>query len=305
MTIDETNAGDVAVIGGSFAGLTAALYLARSRRRVMLFDLGETRNRAAADAHGFLGQDGRAPDAIRRAGLADVLAYPTVTHLADRVTAIRADGGGFRLSTAASGDFAARQVVLAYGMRDVLPPVPGLDACWGRTVIQCPYCHGYELADRPTGVLMTEPGSVDHALMLVQWTRDILLFANGHAVSGRDRADLAAKGIGVVDGVVARVEHEGRALTAVVLEDGRRVAREVLYLVTWSEPASDLAAQLGCAMTDDPGGPFVTVDEWQATSVRGVFAAGDLARPVYGAVAAAAAGAQAAHGCNHVLVART
>jgi thioredoxin reductase len=295
------NSGDVAVIGASFAGLTAALYLARSRRRVMLFDTRETRNRFAPAAHGFLGQNGRSPADIRLAGLADVLAYPGVTHLADRVTTITATAPHFRLTTA-SGVFEARQVVLAFGMRDILPPLPGLAECWGISAMQCPFCHGYELADLPTGVLMTGPASLHHARMLRQWTGDLTLFINGHALTDVDRAGLADRGIRLTEGRVAGLDQRDGNLAAVVLQDGQRIARRVLYLAPRAEPACGLAAQLGCAMTEGPNGPYLIVDALQATSVPGVFAAGDVARPMYGAVFAAADGAMAAVACSHALI---
>ena len=148
---------DVAVIGASFAGLSAAIMLARARRRVVLVDDGLSRNRFSAHSHGFLGQDGVAPAEIRAKGLAEVLAYPTASFLPGRVTAITGRSGGFVIEGPET--FQAARVILAYGQRDILPDIPGLADCWGVTANQCPYCHGYELADRTTGLLVTGAAS--------------------------------------------------------------------------------------------------------------------------------------------------
>jgi thioredoxin reductase len=190
---DEGEAFDAAVIGGSFAGLSAALYLARGRRTVALLDDGLTRNRFAAHAHGFLGHDGRSPDAIRLAGRADVLAYPTVRLIEARATAVEGETGAFRIAVGGEA-LRARRVILAHGMRDVLPAIPGLAECWGVSAIQCPYCHGYELSDRPTGILMTGPGLPHQALILRDWSADLTVLTNGHALAPEERDALAARG---------------------------------------------------------------------------------------------------------------
>ncbi len=296
---------DAAIVGGSFAGLSAALYLARGRRRVVVFDDGLTRNRFAGEAHGFLGQDGRAPRDIRLAGRAEVLAYPTAELREARVTAVEGGLDGFRVRQAGGGAVTARRVILAHGMRDHLPPIPGLAECWGVTAIQCPYCHGYELADRPTGMLMTGPvteAALHHLRFLREWSRDLLVLAHGHPVPEGARRDLAAMGMRLEEDRVDAALHDGGRLSALRLEGGREVPLAVLYVVARQEPASGLPAALGLEMADGPLGPFVRVDGAQLTSVPGVYAAGDLARPVFGAVAAAADGVAAAVACHRSLV---
>jgi len=289
----EGPATDVAIIGGSFAGLSAALMLARGRRRVIVFDDGQTRNRFAAASHGFLGQDGQAPDAIRLTGRAEVLAYPTASVDTRRVQGAQKTGDAFSL-TLADGDLVlARRIILAYGMRDVLPAIPGLAECWGVTANQCPYCHGYELADRPTLVMLTGPHSVQHAMMLTEWTRDLTCLTHGQDMAPADAAALSERGIALRDGVVSAVHHRNGHIEAVELADGARIAGQVLYLASTAVPACDLATDLGCAMEPGGQGPIVKVDWMQATSVAGVWAAGDLARQMPGAVHAAASGAMA------------
>ena len=292
---------DVAVIGGSFAGAAAALQVARGRRRVTVFDHGITRNRFAATSHGFLGQDGVAPDAIRLTARAEVLAYPTAKVVEAAVTAVRRDAGGFVLASGA-GEWSAARVVLAYGMRDHMPDLDGLAACWGRSAFQCPYCHGFEAADRPTTVLMTGPWSLHHAQILGDWTGDLTLLLNGHDLGGEGRADLARRGVRLVEERVARIEHEGGQARAAVLESGAAVPAEVVYLNPRFEPAAPFATMLGCATSEAPLGSYVVADAMQRTSVDGVFAAGDLTRPFYNAMTSAAEGVRAGAAAHQSLL---
>ncbi|MDR7123559.1 NAD(P)/FAD-dependent oxidoreductase [Pseudotabrizicola sp. 4114] len=290
---------DVAIVGGSFAGLAAGLMLARARRRVVVFDDGQTRNRFAAEGHGFLGMDGLAPAEMQRRGQADLLAYPTARIERARVTTIRARDGGFELQ--AGAPWRAAKVILAHGMRDILPDIPGLEAGWGQWAMQCPYCHGYEVADQPTGILMTSPAVPHHLTMLRDWTHDLALFCNGHPLPDEVRAKAAGWGIPIYDLPVVAIRDEGKSRT-LLLADGQQVQRAVVYLVSRSEPSCDLPAQLGCRTEDGMTGPFVSVDMMQNTSVPGVFAAGDLCRPMYGALFAAADGARAGSAAHHALL---
>ena len=290
---------DVAIVGGSFAGLAAGLMLARARRRVVVFDDGQTRNRFADAGHGFLGMDGLPPAEMQRRGQADLRAYPTARIVGQRVTAITGAQGGFTLTGTES--WTAKQVVLAHGMRDILPAIPGLAEGWGQWAMQCPYCHGYEAADQPTGILMTSATPPHHLTMLRDWTDDLALFCNGHPLPDDLRAKAAGWGIPVYDAPVTGIRDEvGHRILR--LADGQDVRRSVLYLVSRSEPSCDLAAQLGCATEQGMTGPFVSVDAMQRTSVAGVFAAGDLCRPMYGALFAAADGARAGSAAHHALL---
>ncbi len=293
MSVPSSAMSDVAIIGGSFAGLSAAINLLRGRRSVTLFDSGVTRNRFAAHAHRFLGQDGVPPDDIRLKGRAEIMAYPTLRLIEDRVETVRGVDDGFAFSTAQSGDFLASRVILAFGMTDILPDVPGLAACCGRTAFQCPYCHGYEERDRPTAVLMTSPASLHHATMLGEWTGDLMLLTNGHDVAPDDRQRLQGRGVRIVDGPISRIVEDDGRMTSIMLADGTVMARDILYLHGHARPSCDLADQLGCAMEEGPFGPFVKVDDMQQTSVPRVWAAGDLTRAAYGSVFAAADGVKA------------
>ena len=192
-----TDTYDVIVVGGSFAGLSAAMQLVRARRRVLVLDTGSPRNRFAHTSHGFLGQDGRTPAEIVETARAQVLAYPTAEHRVDEATAARRAGdGAFEVTLASGATLAARRLVLATGIVDELADLPGLRERWGVTVLHCPYCHGYEVADRRLGVLAVSEMSLHQALLLPDWSADVTLFLNGaFAPTEAQRAQLAARGV--------------------------------------------------------------------------------------------------------------
>lgn len=281
---------DAIIVGGSFAGLSAALQLARARRRVLLVDAGKPRNRFAAHSHGFLGQDGRTPAEIVSTARAQLLAYPTVRILDDEVVEAAHGGDAFRVRLASGHDTHAARLVLATGVVDELPPVPGLAERWGRTVLHCPYCHGYEVAGGTLGVLATLPGSVHQALLVADWG-DVVLFADEtFALDDAQRAALAARGVRIEPMPVRAMTTATDGGEIVQLADGRDVALSALFVATTTRPASPLAESLGCAFDDGPQGPVIRVDAKQATTVAGVFAAGDAANPMSNATLASSAG---------------
>jgi thioredoxin reductase len=194
----------------------------------------------------------------------------------------------------------ARRLLLATGATDVLPEVPGASERWGRDLLHCPYCHGWEVRDQPLGVLAMGPGSLEHAHLVRQWTDDLLFFAHSHELTGGDRERLEARGIGVVDGEVRRLVVERDQLTGVELADGRVVERTALFIRPSLRPRLDgLLAQVGCEL-DELG--FVRVDGVGATSVAGVWAAGNVANPRAQVITAAGEGSAAAIAINTDLV---
>lgn len=286
---------DAAIIGGNFAGLQAALYLLRARRRVVLFDDGQHRNRFAAHSHGFLGHDGLAPAAIKANALAQLRAYPTLTVVTARVLTVET---GFRLGWD-GGEVQARRLILASGQRDILPDVPGLADCWGITANQCPYCHGYELADLPTGILLGPQPMAGHYLRQIsRWAGRVTVFDNGVVLAPETLAVIAELGLAHVSGPLEMFEHAEGVLRAVKVAGAAAVPVQAFYLASRSEPASPFAAELGCEMLEGHTGPYVKADNWQRTSVPGVFAAGDLASAMPAAIFATASGASAGLGCD-------
>jgi thioredoxin reductase len=287
---------DVAIIGGGAAGLTAALVLGRARRRVVVIDAGAPRNAPASHMQGFLSRDGTPPAELLRVARAEVQHYG-VEFVEDRVVEATA---GFALRLAGGRSIEARQVLVATGAVDALPDLPGARERWGRDFLHCPYCHGWEVRDRPVGVLATCPGSVEHAHLLRQWTDDVILFTHTHPLSPADRAALDARGIAVVEGAVDRLVVTDDRLHAVQLADGRAVPREALFI----RPAlrahpDEPAAALGCELDADG---LVRTDDAGRTSVRGVWAAGNATDPRAQVITAAGEGSAVAIAINTDLV---
>jgi thioredoxin reductase len=287
---------DVVVVGGGAAGLSAALVLGRARRRVAVVDAGAPRNAPAAHMQGFLSRDGIAPAEFAALARAEVAGYG-VELLDDEVLAIEPGflvrlGGGRRLR--------ARRVLVATGVADELPDIPGVRERWGRDLLHCPYCHGWEVRDEPLGVLGTQPGAVLHAQLVRQWSDDVVFFAHTYDLTATERSQLEARGIRVVDGEIARLVVEADALTGVGLADGRVIARTAVFVRPSNPPRADgLLSGLGCEVD---GSGFVEVDATGRTSVDGVWAAGNAIDPRAQVIASAGAGNAAAIAINTDLV---
>lgn len=284
---------DFAVIGGSYAGLSAALQLARARRRVLVVDAGQRRNRfvdaAGGTSHGFLSRDGQAPGAIAAEARQQLLRYPTVQWVEGLAedAALAADGG---LSFRAGGrGVHARRLILATGVRDELPAVAGLEERWGRSVFHCPYCHGYELDAGAIGIIASGAVAQHHATMLPDWGQATLFLNGTYQPSEEDLATFARRGTRVEATPIERIE----GLADVVLTDGRRLAMNGLFAQPRTHLASPVAEQLGCALTQGPTGAYIQVDAMQQTSVPNVFACGDAARAAGNVAIAVAEGAMA------------
>ena len=285
---------DVIVVGGSFAGLSAAMQLARARRRVLVVDAGRPRNRFAHASHGFFGQDGRAPADILETARAQVLAYPTAELRADEAVRAERRDDGFAIELASGAELRARRLVLASGVVDELPDVPGLGERWGVSVLHCPYCHGYEEADGRLGVLAVGEANIHQALLLPDWSGEVTLFTGGHFEPTAEQRDaLERRGVRVEPRRVVELLGESPALRAVRLDDGEVVPLDALFTAPRVRQASPLAEQLGCAFEDGPFGPYLRTDERKATGVPGVFAAGDAARLQHNATFASADGVMA------------
>jgi thioredoxin reductase len=292
-TETEPESYEVAIIGGGAAGLSAALVLGRARRRVIVIDAGQPRNAPAAHMQGFLSRDGTPPRELLELGRAEVLHYG-VELVTDRVVDAR---DGFTLHLLSGRIVEARHVLLATGAGDVLPVgIEGAGARWGRDFLHCPYCHGWEVRDRPVGVL----GSVEHAHLLRQWTDDVTLFTHTATVTDAERATLHARGIAVLDGTVERLVVEDDRLRAVQLAGGRTVEREALFM----RPAlranlDNPAVLLGCELREDG---LVRTGADGRTSVAGLWAAGNATNPRAQVITAAGEGSAAAIAINTELV---
>jgi thioredoxin reductase len=294
---------DVVVIGGGAAGLAGALALARARRSVLVVDAGAPRNAPAGHVHNYLAREGTPPGELLAIGRAEVTGYGAEV-VTDTVTGLRAaDGGGFevRLTGQVVG---ARRLLVATGLVDELPPVPGLAERWGSTVLHCPYCHGWEVRDQAIGILGTGPLAVHGALLWRQWSPDVTLFQHtGPEPTAPERERLDARGIPVVTGPVAGVE--GGA--DVRLADGRLVPRQALVVAPAFAARTDLLAPLGLApvpmeLNGTVFGTHLAVGPTGETAVPGVYAAGNVTDPRGQVISSAAAGLLAGAAINGDLI---
>lgn len=265
---------DVIIVGGSYAGISAGLQLARARRKVLVIDAGQRRNRFAHNAHGFLAQDGTDPALIARQAREQLLAYPSVEWLAQAaVEASKADQG-FAVTCADGQTFTGARLILATGVVDELPDVPGLQERWGRSVVHCPYCHGYEMGGAAIGVLAASPLAMHHALLVPDWGPTTLFLNQIFEPDAEQQAMLDKRGVVVEREAVISVGGEHAEVT---LASGRVIALAGLFTQPRTRIASPLAQQLGCALEAGPTGDFIKVDALRETNVSGVFACGDAA----------------------------
>ncbi len=293
---------DLIVVGGSFAGLSAAMYAARGRRKVLVIDAGQPRNRFAEHSHGFFGQDGRSPSDILEEAKAQLLAYPTVTVIEGRAERAAIAGTGFEVEMGNGEGFGAARLVLATGVRDILPDVPGLAGQWGKRVLHCPYCHGYEVAGGPLGVLATGPMSLHQAELISDWG-DVTLFADGLLEPDVEQASaLEKRNIRFEPARVTEVQDDGSDGLVIGLDGDRSASVRALFTAPRNVMASQLADQLGCAFNEGPLGRAIVVDDKQQTSVAGVFAAGDAARMMHNIAFAVSGGAMAGVAAHQSLV---
>jgi thioredoxin reductase len=293
---------DGIVIGGSYAGLSAAIHLARARRHVCVIDAGRPRNRFADASHGFFGQDGARPSSMIGQARAQVLAYPTVTLIdGEAIAARKDDGHGFVIELASGESVSGSGVVLAHGVEDVLPQIPSMAERWGTSVLHCPYCHGYEYSERRLGVLNLVPHSSQQALLIAEWG-PTTFFLNGEVdLEDNVRAQLHHRGITIEEAPIADLVGDAPSLSGIRLADGRSVAVEALFIAPFRR-LSPLAAQLGCEVDEGPLGPTIRTDSTKMTTVAGVYAAGDATTMAGNATLASADGVLAGVALHRSLV---
>ena len=290
---------DVVIAGAGPAGLSAALVLGRACRRVLLCDTGTPRSWASKAMHAYLSRDGVPPARFLDIARREVLAYPGVRFAAQAVTAARRTTGGFTVTVGAGRRVRTRKLLIATGLFDIVPRIPGIDELFGRSVFQCPYCDGWEMRGRRVAVYGRRQRGFQMARALTAWARDIVLCTDGASGYTREQRDqLAANGIDLAETRIERLEGSRGKLRAVRFRDGTRIERDTLFFDTPSHGQSRLAESLGCKFGRDGG---VLCGEYEATSVPGVFVAGNIIRDVQLSIVAAAEGARAAFGINRSL----
>lgn len=280
---------DVIIIGGSYAGLSAALQLGRARKNILIVDAGERRNRFASHSHGFLGQDGKAPGEIIAEARRQIERYRTIHWVEGTVTDADGSFGDFIIEIDGSRRERADRLILAMGVTDKLPEIAGLKERWGSAVFHCPYCHGYELDEGKIGVIAASPMAIHHALMLPDWG-ETTFFTNGIFEPDTDQhALLAARDVRVETTRITEIA--GHA--DVVLADGRSITLAGLFTQPKLRITAPWIENLGCAMEEGPMGSTIVTDPMKQTTVRGIFACGDVARPAGSVALAVGDGAMA------------
>jgi thioredoxin reductase/SAM-dependent methyltransferase len=299
---------DVVVVGGGAAGLSGALALSRARRTVLVIDAGTPRNAPAGHVHNYLAREGTPPAELLAAGRSEVAGYGGTVVDGVVASAERLDDG-FRVALTDGRTVEARRLLVTTGLVDELPDLPGVRELWGKDVLHCPYCHGWEVRDQAVGVLATGPFGVHHALLWRQWTADVTLFRHaGPEPTDDERAQLAARGIRVVDGEVAALEVAGARLSGVRLASGEVVPRRAVVVSPRFTARADLLVSLGLEtaeleMHGAVVGSYVPADPMGATAVAGVWVAGNVANLQAQVIVAAGAGLNAGAAINADLIA--
>jgi len=264
---------DVVVVGGSVAGLSAALYLGRSLRQTVVFDTGEPCNRVSHASHGFWTRDGVAPETLLKIGREQLAPYETVALKPGKVTAIVPQGTSFRATLQGGETVETRKVLLATGLRDGLPAIPNIEPFWGRSVFHCPYCDGWEVRQQPLALYGNGEMALHKAKLLRNLTADLVICTGEPATfAGDDRQRLLAQGIQIIETPVTALEGTGDQLATIHFADGRYLHRRALSIQPKTSQHADLAAAVGCTLTELG---LVQVDTMARTPVPGIYAAGE------------------------------
>lgn len=266
---------DVIIVGGSYSGLAAGMALGRALRKVLIIDDGKPCNRQTPHSHNFLTNDGKTPAQIAGLATLQVRRYDTVKFF--NGTALNADktAKGFQIQVATGETFAAKKLVFATGIKDLLPAIEGLSECWGISVIHCPYCHGYEVRREKTGILGNGGMAFDFTRLISNWTEDLTLFTNGIvALTVLQREKLQQHQVKIVEKEIERLEHKNGYVRNIIFKDGSKSSIKTIYAPSLFEQHCKIPELLGCELTEEG---HIKIDDFQETTIKGVFAIGDNA----------------------------
>ncbi len=285
-TMTNNNHFDVIIVGGSYAGLAAAMALGRALKKVLVIDDGKPCNRQTPYSHNFLTNDGKTPAEIAALANLQVSRYDTVTFFNGRAISAEKTASGFQVEVASGEIFTATKLVFATGIKDLLSAIDGLAECWGISVIHCPYCHGYEVRNEKTGILGNGDIAFEFTKLISNWTKDLTLFTNGiSALTSMQRTKLDQHRIKTVEKEIERLQHNNGHLRNIIFKDGSSASLKAIYAPAPFEQHCTIPESLGCELT---GEGYIRIDSFQETTVKGVFAIGDNAskmRTVANAVA--------------------
>lgn len=285
--MEEQNEYEVIIAGGSFAGLSAAMALGRSMRKVLIIDNGTPCNSQTPQAHNLITHDGQNPAQITAMAKEQVLAYSTLSFEQGLVTDITGQNNDFTVITQTHKSFKAKKIILATGLRDILPVgIDGFAACWGISVLHCPYCHGYEIRNRNTGIMANGDMAFEYGRLISHWTKTLTVFTNGRStLSVEQTLLLKEKNIDIIEKVITGIVHESGFVQQIRFSDDTLFAIEAIYSRPPFEQQTSIPATLGCRFTE---AGLIETDDVQQTSVPGIYAAGDnttLFRSLAGAIA--------------------
>lgn len=288
---------EVIIIGGSYAGLSAAMALGRALRKVLIIDSGLPCNRQTPHSHNFITQDGEEPGVIAKKAREQLLQYDTVSFVNGLAKSGTRTENGFSITTQNDQVFTAKKLIFATGIKDIMPAIEGFSACWGISVIHCPYCHGYEVRNEKTGILANGDIAFHYAQLIRNWTKDLTIFTNGKSTLSQEQLQkLAEHQIPVVETEVSHIKHKEGALEQVVFTDKSAIALKAVYARPDFEQHCKIPQQLGCELTEQG---FLTVSMFQKTTVDGIFACGDNSSPLRAVSHAVATGTIAGAALNN------
>lgn len=277
---------DVIIVGGSYSGLAAAMALGRALKKVLVIDAGNPCNRQTPYSHNFLTHDGETPAAIAASAKLQVAQYETIRFLQGTVVSGAKVDIGFEVVVETGENFVAQKLIFATGIKDRLPEIEGFSECWGISVLHCPYCHGYEVRNEKTGILGNGDAGFDFSRLISNWTKDLTLFTNGKSeLSEAQSAQLSLHQIDIIEKEISAISHDNGYIQKVIFKDGSEYPVSALYAPSPFEQHCKIPEILGCELTEDG---YLKVDQFQETTVKGIFATGDNAsrmRTVANAVA--------------------
>ncbi|RZL42051.1 MAG: NAD(P)/FAD-dependent oxidoreductase [Pedobacter sp.] len=291
---------EVIIVGGSYAGLSAALALGRAKRNVLIIDSNKPCNKQTPHSHNFLTHDGETPAEISAKAKSEVLKYPTVKFMEGEAISAKAVGVGFEVVLLNGNKFSSRKILLASGLKDIMPDIVGFRECWGISVIHCPYCHGYEVKDEKVGLLLNGDMAFDMAKMVRHWNREVTVLTNGSSnLSKEQTALLQSKSINIIETELSAIEHKNGYLSKIIFKNGESIKLAAIYAKPKMDQHSNLYMDLNCEINENN---LLVVDAFQKTTTNGVYAAGDCTTLFRGLSAAVAAGTMAGAMINKEMI---